>query len=267
VTTPRRDARYDISPTEPLRVAHVDALVTRRLLINYPVAPEALVRFLPPGGSLSLYSGYAWVSACIVEMRQMRPSWLARLPSFIGIKQRYFVYRTRASVPFPDGVDRECVLILQSNFSNVLVARSASLIAGLSVSAKHIEVRERSRDVTARMVRDRQAPEYVARVHKRGVQADGAQMPASSLFRTVQEADDFLAGVAYGAEWQPSRGKLLLIPETHEPWEIEICDCETPRSAFLVSLCGQVPQADHAMLIRTVRYDYPLFGYKLKISR
>ncbi|MEO8286535.1 MAG: DUF2071 domain-containing protein [Chloroflexota bacterium] len=253
-------ARYDIAHNKPLRVPHVDAFVTRRLLVNYPVAAERLTPFLPPGGALSLHAGAAWVSACIVEMEHMRPSLLSALPVRAGIKLKYLVYRTRATVPFPDGIERECVLILETNFNRPIIARAASMLSGLKINYKSIHVRERSDRLSARMAGPGGVTEYGARVEK--IAPD--TMPAGSLFSGVQEADRFLASVAYGAQWDRAAGSLLLVPETHEPWQIEACSCRTGQSSFLRKLCHSMPLADHAMLIRNVNYDYPMFGYAVR---
>jgi uncharacterized protein YqjF (DUF2071 family) len=67
-------ANYDISSTERLTGLHIDGMVARRFLINYPAPPEVLQPLLPPGARLSLFDGLAWVSACVVRINNMRPS-------------------------------------------------------------------------------------------------------------------------------------------------------------------------------------------------
>src|SRR5438270_8608110 len=104
--------RYDIDPTTPLPGLHLEGTVTRRFLINYPVPPESLARFLPPGGEVSTCAGSAWVSACFVNINDMRPS-LA--PEAVGLGFNYLVHRTRARLPYPDGTKRESVLVLEAN--------------------------------------------------------------------------------------------------------------------------------------------------------
>ena len=117
--TPAPTSRYDISPTTPLPGLHMNGVVTRRFLISYPVQPAVLSRFLPPNAELSTWQGLAWVSACFVTIRHMRPSFVS---SPVGIDFNYLVHRTRARIPYPDGVRRESVLVLEANITSRVFA-------------------------------------------------------------------------------------------------------------------------------------------------
>src|SRR5437868_9474493 len=119
---------YDIAPTKPLSGLHLDGTVTRRFLINYPVPPESLDRFLPPGAELSIWAGSAWVSACFVNIKDMRPSFA---PEALGFEFNYLIHRTRARLPYPDGTKRESVLVLEPNINRKLFSSLGQMTAGV----------------------------------------------------------------------------------------------------------------------------------------
>ena len=49
-------------------------VVRRRFLVSYAVEPSLLSAMVPPSAELSTHNGFAWVSACFVELVDMRPS-------------------------------------------------------------------------------------------------------------------------------------------------------------------------------------------------
>ncbi len=82
----------------------------------------------------------------------------------------------------------------------------------------------------------------------------------SSQFSNASEADDFLLGVSYGAEWQPDSGQIKLLAETHDPWETLIGLCDTRKHAFLESLGVTDAEADHVITMTNIPHYFALRG-------
>lgn len=255
---------YDLSPTARLEGIHMVGTVARRLLISYPVPPEALARFVPPGAELSLFAGKAWVSACFVRMDDMRPSFAGRL---FGLGYRYLIHRTRARLPFPDGKLRECVLVLEPNMSSRLLAVAGSKITKILFQHRDIRIQEDPEGWTIQM---RQGSEllYDATVARPPSRIEGVppRLPEGSCFRDAAEADGFLLGVSYGGQWVPETQTLSLLPETHEPWETLVTRCETRQNRFLDDLgCGGV-EADHGITMAEIPHWFGVRPVQVRLA-
>lgn len=245
---------YDLSPTSRLGGVHMAGVVRRRFLISYPVQPSLLAQFVPPGGELSLYNGMAWVSACFVDLADMRPSFV---PRGLGSQFLYLIHRTRARLPYPDGELRESVLVLEPNMNKPLLARLGRASTGVNFRVRDFAFEETVGGWTLRMS-DGNTVLFEAGIARTSI-CD--RLPEQSKFEDVKAADDFLLGVAYGGEWNHDSGRLRLLAETHEPWKTYVGACETKRYAFLEALDAAQPQADHVITMTDIPHYFGLRGF------
>ena len=252
----RSRSTYDISPTTPLPGLHLDGVVTRRFLITYPVQPTALARFLPPDADLSTWQGLGWVSACFVNIRHMRPS---LVPRPVGIEFNYLVHRTRARVPYPDGVRRESVLVLEANITRGLATALGQRLSGVRFHTRDIRLLETPDYWRVRMRDDAGAVLYQADIAKVSI---GDELPTSSRFPDLATADEFLLNVSYGAEWHAQTRRLRLVAETHDAWRALAGNCSTQRYALLESIddSATAPQADHVITMTNIPHYFALCG-------
>ena len=207
---------FDLPATAPLPGLHMVGTVARRFLISYPVPEETLQQYLPPGAECSTYDDSAWVSACFVRMDDMRASFL---PKMAGMGFHYLIHRTRARLPFPDGILREAVLVLQPNINKRLLSTFGGLLTGVGFATRAIEFDERDDDWHIRMTTDSEIL-FDATIPKSSC---SSSIAPSSRFPSAQAADDFLLGVSFGGQWKRGENVLKLLPETHEPWETVAC--------------------------------------------
>lgn len=245
---------YDIRPTTPLAGLHLRGVVVRRFLISYPVPPTALAHLLPPGAELSLSGGLAWVSACFVNTKQLRPS---VVPGPLGLEFNYLVHRTRARLPYPDGVKRESVLVLEANINNRLFAELAARTAGVRFKAQDVTLRESRNGWRVQMRNAGGQLLYRADIAKSSI---GATLPQGSRFSDVAAADKFLLNVAYGGQWQRQQHRLHLLAETHDPWHAQAGACKTDCFAFLESIHPAAAQADHVITMTDIPHYFALRG-------
>lgn len=254
---------YDISPTTPVPGLRLNAMVTRRFLISYPVRPAALSAFLPPDAELSTWQGFAWVSACFVNIRRMRP---CVVPSPLGIEFNYLIHRTRAKLPYPDGVRREAVLVLEANINNRLYGAIGQRLQGVDFHTRDIRLLEEPDCWRVRMRADDGALLFQADIAKDSI---GDGLPAGSCFPDVAAADRFLLNVSYGAAWHAQQRSLSLSAETHDAWHALAGNCTTQRFAFLESLDEsrgtEAPQADHAITMTNVPHYFAWRGIEQKL--
>jgi len=243
----------DLRPTDPLHGLHMKGTVTRRFLVTYPVPPEALAFAVPPGGELVLHNGLAWVSACFVHLAGMRPSWL---PEILGMDFNYLIHRTLARLPYPDGQRRSTVLVLEANINRPLLGVIARKTTGVRFRIREITLETLDQSWIVRM---KEGPDvlYEAEIDKRSI---GLQIDARSRFASASEADRFLLGISFGAQWEPEARQIKLLAETHDPWQTYVGRCRTSRHALLTSLGVTQFDADHVITMTDIPHYFALRG-------
>ena len=251
-------ASYDIEPTSRLPGLHLDGMVTRRFLISYPVPVEALGRFLPPGAEVSTWAGSAWLSACFVNIKHMRPS---LVPGELGIEFNYLVHRTRAWLPYPDGTRRESVLVLEANINRKLFSSIGRATAGVRFRNRHIALTETGDSWTLTMHKEPGVTLYEADIPKSSITQE---LPGESRFENIDEADRFLLGVSYGGEWHANTRQLRLFAETHDPWIASAGTARTRCYKLLESLGVRSPEADHVITMTETPHHFAMFGVNVK---
>lgn len=238
---------------------HLQGTVVRRFLINYPIPPDVLGRFLPPGSELSTWGGFAWVSACFVKLVRMRPS---VIPGELGgIGFNYLIHRTKARLPYPDGKKRESVLVLEPNINSKLFSYMGRIAPGVNFIPRDISLQATADSYRITMKEQSGALLYDAELPRSSFKK---QLPDGSCFPSLEEADKFLLGVSYGGEWQEDDRRLRLFAETHEPWVALAGTCRTRRNAFLESL-GQRPEADNVITMIRIPHYFALFGSAVQL--
>ncbi len=244
---------YDLEPTARLKGLHMVGNVRRRFLVTYPVDPARLEPAVPPGGELSLHDGLAWVSACFVDLADMRPSFV---PQGLGSGFFYLIHRTRARLPYPDGALRESVLVLEANMNRPLLARLGRATSGVGFRIRDITLVENEEDWELSM-RSEGSLLYRAIIAKSSI---GDSLPSGSRFAGLSQADDFLLGVSYGGEWDRKSGRLRLLAETHDPWMTLAGECRTECFDYLEKLATGTPQADHVVTMTDIPHYFALRG-------
>jgi uncharacterized protein YqjF (DUF2071 family) len=243
----------DLAPTEPLRGFHMKGVVTRRFLITYAVPPETLRTAVPPGGELVLHNGLAWVSACFVHIAGMRPS---GVPGWLGINFNYLIHRTLARLPYPDGKLRNTVLVLEANINRPVLGAIARKMTGVRFHIRDISLTDLADSWIVRMT-ERDDVVYEAEIYKRSI---GEETDHRSQFKSATEADRFLLGISFGAQWEPEARQIKLLAETHDPWKTYVGQCTTNRHALLISLGVQQISADHVITMTDIPHYFALRG-------
>jgi uncharacterized protein YqjF (DUF2071 family) len=250
---------FDLKPTDSLAGLHMQGIVRRRFLINYPVEPSLLEPFVPPGGELSLHQGKAWLSDCFVHISNMRPSWV---PRALGITFHYLIHRTRAVLPFPDGKKREAVLVLDPSMDSRLLNVFGAPMTGVPFKRRPIDF---VTDGSAWRLGVRQGKGLIYEAMIRG-SSFGTEMPTNSPFSSLSQADDFLLGVSYGGSWNRETGTLHLLAETHEPWRAQVGTCDIRRNAFLEGLGFDTPRADHVITMVDCPHFFAVKSHKVALA-
>ena len=248
---------YDLDPTTPLGGIHMVGVVRRRFLVSYAVEPSLLSTRVPPGAELSTHNGFAWVSACFVELAGMRPSFV---PKGLGSRFRYLIHRTRARLLYPDGVLRESVLVLEANMNKPFLALLGRVTTGVNFRVREIDLVEGDDGWELSMAANGSVL-YRASIPRLSI---GESLPENSMFQNTSDADRFLLGVSYGGEWDKPKGRLRLLAETHDPWTAFAGACDTKRFDFLEKLGASSLQADHVVTMTNIPHYFALRGFDVQ---
>ncbi len=175
---------------------------------------------LPPGGQLALHNGLGWVSACFVHIAGMRPSFA---PKWLGTNFNYLIHRTLARLPYPDGKLRNTVLVFEANINRWGLGVIARKMTGVKFHIREISLLEFGGSWVVRM-KDGEEILYETEIDKGSI---GVQTEERSQFKSVSEAEQFLLGISFGAQWEPEARRIKLLAETHDPWQTYVGRCNT----------------------------------------
>jgi hypothetical protein len=157
---------------------------------------------------------------------------------------------------------RESVLVLEANINSRVFAKLGQRLPGVGFHARDIRLLETPDFWRVQMKDDAGVLLYQADIAKVSI---GEELPTRSYFPDLATADAFLLHVSYGAEWHAQTRRLHLLAETHDTWRAQAGGCRTHRYAFLESLDGALPQADHVITMTNIPHYFALCGTKQQL--
>ena len=189
-----------------MKLPTIRGLIDRRILVNYRVDAEVASRLLPPPFRPKLASGFAMAGICLIRLKQIRPAFVP-FPAGIGSENaahRFAVVWDR------DGRQQEGVYIPRRDSSSRLNALVGGRLFPGEHHHAHFDVAETDDRLNVRFVSD----DGQARVNVTARLAE--QLPADSVFASVQEASKFFEGGALG--YSATRdGTQLVQPSVRVP--------------------------------------------------
>jgi len=231
------------------RFPAVHGIIRRRLLVNFRVDPEVMQRHLPAPFRPKLHAGHAIAGICLIRLENIRPR---RVPSFLGLSSENAAHRT-AIVWEEDGEAREGVYIPRRDTDSLL----SHLGGGRIFPGEHHRARFEVSDDGERIVLHMRATDGGVRVDVTGQEAE--TLPATSVFRTLNEASDFFEPGALGYS-ATSNGRRLdgIVLKTHF-WKVTpFAIAEVASSYFADEALFPAGSVifDHALLMRDISHEW-----------
>jgi hypothetical protein len=202
------------TPTNAPRTAHhqlldgvpvVRGVIDRRILVNYHVDPRVVAPLLPAPFLPKVTRGVGMVGICLIRLRNVRPTFL---PPWLGISSENAAHRT--AVEWDDGVaTRDGVYVRRRDTDS----RLNSIAGGRLFPGVHHHARSVVEEASGRYSVALRRDDGVTRMSVRGRRAD--RLPASSVFRSLDEASAFFraGALGYSATPDPDQGRRL--PRCH----------------------------------------------------
>jgi hypothetical protein len=232
-----------------MQIPVIRGVIDRRLLVNYRVDPDVLAPLLPAPFRPKLIRGYGMVGICLIRLKRVRPTFL---PAWLGISSENAAHRT--AVEWDDGgTVREGVYVRRRDTSSRLNALAGGrLFPGIHHHATFTVAETAERfDVAIR------SDDGVTSLSVRGRRADA--LPASSVFRSLEEASAFFRAGSQGYSATPDPSRFQGLELRCHNWEVEPLAVEEVRSSFFDDEAlfprGSIA-FDCALLMRGIEHEW-----------
>ena len=230
------------------RQMEITGVIKRRILVNYRVAPEIVRPLLPAPFRPKLHAGFAVVGICLIRLEKIR---LSGMPAFIGVSSENAAHRV--AVEWDEGaVVREGVFVFRRDTSSLMNHYAGGRLFPGEQHYADFAVRDANGHVGLRARPDNGEALVELRGH------ESAELPAGSIFRSLEESSRFFEGGCLGFSLAASGAidgmKLVTREWSVRPFEVEIC-----RSRFFADTsvfpAGSVV-FDHAIIMRDIQHDW-----------
>jgi hypothetical protein len=200
----------------------VRGVIDRRILVNYRVQPEVLARLLPAPFQPKLLGDWAMGGICLIRLRNIRPRFL---PPVIGIRSENAAHRMAVQWE-RDGRQEQGVYVTRRDSSSRLNA----LIGGRLFPGVHHHARfvVEERDDFYRVQMDSDDGQTHIAVEGRPTR----QLPAGSVFGSLQRASDFFEQGSVGYSASYTRGEFDGLKLDIRDWKVVPLDVERLESSF-----------------------------------
>jgi len=232
-----------------MRIPVLRGLIDRRILVNYRVAPEVLVKLLPNPFRPKLVRGFGMAGICLIRLKQIRPRFL---PGFVGISSENAAHRIAVEWD-EDGRRREGVYIpRRDSFSRFNTLVGGRLFPGVHNHARFHVAEE---DGHFRVALDSDDGTTHVDIEGQVVSA----LPATSVFRSLAEASAFFEQGALGYSVTRRPGEFDGLELRSLQWHVEPLQVEKVESSFFEdrSVFPEGSAAfDCALLMRGIDHEW-----------
>lgn len=225
-------------------------MIKRRVLVNFRADPEIVARRLPEGLKPKLQDGHAIAGICLIRLEEIRPP---LLPRWLGFSGENAAHRIAVTWRDSNGADREGVYIpIRHTESQVIILLGGRLFPGVHQRAAfEISDGEGLLDISIRSnAGDMQ-------VKLRGTAA--TDLPAGSVFTSLQAASEFFRGGSVGYSPGRDRGRLEGLKLITPSWRVQALAISEVYSSWLSDPAWFPPGTvdfDCALVMRDVAHSW-----------
>ena len=229
-----------------MRLPAIHGFIDRRILVNFTADAEDVQKILPGIFRPKLIKGRAIVGICLIRLKHIKPK---GFPDFMGVSSENGAHRIAVEWE-RDGETLEGVYIPRRDSSLTLNA----LVGGRLFPGKH--------HLTKFTVRETESTYHIDftsndKTHISIDAEDAAELPANSVFESLDVASDFFKGGASG--YSPNGNKLDGILLDAYSWSVRPLSVSNVKSSFFenesIFRKGSV-KLDNALLMRNVEHEW-----------
>lgn len=232
-----------------MRLPKVHGIIRRRLLVNFRAEPGVVQRQLPSPFRPKLHEGHAVAGICLIRLEEIRPK---RFPRILGLSSENAAHRIAVLWDDDDG-SHEGVYIPRRDTGSLM----NHLVGGRLFPGEHQRATFRVEATDDRIALGMRSADGRVQVEVAGRVA--AELPTTSIFRTVAEASAFFepGSVGYSAT---ASGRRLdgVVLKTHS-WSVAPLAIERVSSTYFadesVFPAGTVT-FDCALIMRNIAHEW-----------
>ena len=233
-----------------MRIPTLQALIKRRILVNFRATPEVAAQMIPDPFRPKLHNGHAIVGVCLIRLEEVRPKgW----PKWMGIASENAAHRVAVEWTDAQGTTREGVYIPRRDTGSILNHWAGGrLFPGEHHLARFV-VKEDGKHINFRM----DACDGHVSVQVTGEETDA--LPADSCFASLAEASAYFetGSLGYSATRDPSRLDGLRLKTS--TWRVSALQVSQVHSSVFADTkrfpTGSVV-FDHALLMRDIEHEW-----------
>ena len=232
-----------------MQLPKVHGVIGRRLLVNFRAEPGVVQRHLPSSFRPKLHEGYAVAGICLIRLEDIRPK---RFPRMLGLSSENAAHRI-AVLWDDDNGSHEGVYIPRRDTGSLM----NHLAGGRLFPGEHHRATFRVEDEDDRIALGMISADGRIRVDVAGRVA--AELPTTSIFRTVAEASAFFEPGSVGYSATASGRRLdAVVLKTHS-WSVAPLAIERVSSTYFadetVFPAGSVA-FDCALIMRNITHEW-----------
>ncbi len=227
----------------------LEGTIDRRLLVNYRVDPDYLQRLLPAPFRPKRIHGLGIAGICLIRLKELRPR---ALPAVLGLTSENAAHRIAVEWE-EQGEYREGVYIPRRDTSS----RFTALIGGRLFPGVHhharFQVREADEAFRVHMASDDGQTRVTVAAHL------AAQLPAHSIFASLEEASAFFEHGLLGYSATNQAGKLDVLELRCQNWMVEPLRVTEAQSSFFDDakrFPAGTAELDCALVMRAIRHQW-----------
>ncbi|NOK60938.1 MAG: hypothetical protein GFH27_549289n80 [Chloroflexi bacterium AL-W] len=232
-----------------MKIPTITGVIDRRILVNYRVDPQVLVRILPAPFEPKLQNGYGMAGVCLIRLKHIRPRFF---PTFVGIHSENAAHRI--AVRWQEhGTWREGVYVPRRDTSSPLNTLFGGRIFPGVHHRSQFHVTEANNRYRVELVSNDDATHLVV---------DGKlaeNLPDTSIFDSLQAASDFFEAGSLGYSTTRSPGQFDGLELRSFSWKVVPLDITVIESNFFHNnpLFPQGSVAfDCALLMRDIQHEW-----------
>ena len=232
-----------------MKIPVIEGTIDRRILANFRVDPEAMARVLPAPFRPQLIHGYAIGGVCLIRLTNVRPRCA---PFSWGIRSENAAHRFAVEWE-ADGQTHQGVYVNRRDTDSCLNA----LAGGRIFPGTHHHARFTVEETDDCFSVEMRAKDGQARMQVTGSVTD--ELPASSIFSTVQEASDFFEQGSLGHSASNRAGHFDGLELSCRDWKAEPLQVESIASSFFDDPQRFPPgtiEFDCALLMRGIPHEW-----------
>lgn len=232
-----------------MQLPKVHGVIGRRLLVNYRADPGVIQRLLPSPFRPKLHAGHAVAGICLIRLENIRPK---RFPQMLGLSSENAAHRI--AVLWDDGRgSHEGVYIPRRDTSSLM----NHLAGGRLFPGEHQRATFEIEDAGGRIALRMASADGRVQVDVAGREA--AEMPSTSIFRTVGEASAFFEPGSVGYSATASGRQLDGVVLKTYSWSVAPLAMERVASSYFADETMFPPGAiafDCALIMRNVAHEW-----------